>query len=110
MKKIVLILIILMSSASFSIASTNNDQEIENKRHYQHEKLHDDIMELVNQVKYDLNRIRRQEELVDELRMKIKDLEHNIFQANQSVRNLELEVWDLNDSLKELSKKPGEPQ
>ncbi len=104
MKRILLICLLFVSSASFSSASSNFDQEVENKKYYEHEKRHDDLMVLINQIRYDANRLARQEELIGELRMEIKDLEHNIFQANQSLRNLELEVWDLKDSMKDLSR------
>ena len=67
------------------------------------EERYDDLREQMYDIKYDLAaRIRYQEEtikeqgeVIDELQLKIKDLESELFQATQSLRNLELEVWDM---------------
>ncbi len=65
-----------------------------------------DLKDSVEDIRYELKDamrrqsrvIEEQEDLIEEMRLHINDLEHELFQTTQSLRNLELEVWDLKKS------------
>jgi len=91
-----LVFLFLTSMATAEIKRHGTDPEIFEKRF-------DDLKDQVYEIKYDLASkissqyytIKEQEKEIVELRLKIKDLDSNLFQTTQSLRNLELEVWEI---------------
>lgn len=95
-----LIFLLLTSMATAEINKRHDtDSEMSGKRL-------DDLKDQVYEIKYDLTSkissqyyiIKEQEKEIVELKLKIKDLESNLFQTTQSLRNLELEVWEIKKS------------
>ena len=94
-----LVFLLLTSMATAEIKRHGNDPEIFEKRF-------DDLKDQVYEIKHDLinkissqyHTIKEQEKEIVELKLKIKDLDSNLFQTTQSLRNLELEVWEIKKS------------
>ena len=102
MKITTLVCLVFLLPTSMAIAEIKHhdaDPEIFEKRF-------DDLKDQVYEIKYDLTNkinsqyhiIKEQEKEIVELKLKIKDLDSNLFQTTQSLRNLELEVWEIKKS------------
>ncbi len=67
----------------------------------------DDLTTRIHNIKSDvLSEVRAQQSLVrehldtiDRLNIRVKELESDLFQTTQSLRNLELELWDMKKTL-----------
>ena len=69
------------------------------RRYYDLKDSVDDIRyELKDEIRHQSRIIEKQDAQIEEMRLHINDLEHELFQTTQSLRNLELEVWDLKKS------------
>jgi flagellar motility protein MotE (MotC chaperone) len=106
MRYFLLICLIVLIPLSVSTASSHNDEKEKSYKYSDHEKRHEDLKDQLYELKYDLRQqiryqnktIDEQAEIIREMRLTIKDLESNLFQTTQSLRNLELEVWDMKKS------------
>ena len=105
MKKSILLGLIVMFMAAPLGATGKGDHDAGFKNF---EDRYDDLRAQLYDIKHDLRAELRDQErtikeqgvLIDQLQLKIKDLESELFQTTQSLRNLELEVWDMKKSRK----------
>lgn len=101
MKFLTLLCLFLLAFPSFNFADNHSEN---NSNFKASEKRYDDLKSEIHDIKYDLREqithqqitIKEQDKAIVELRLKIRDLENQVFQTTQSLRNLELEVWDKN--------------
>ncbi len=102
MRVVVLLSLVLFMLPTLLPAQERSERETHSRSL---EKRYDDLRDQLYEIKYDLReelrdqelRLRAQEDVIGRLQLKIKDLESDLFQTTQSLRNLELEVWDLKE-------------
>ena len=103
MRAMFLSCIFMLSLISISSAEINKKHDSDKDTY---ETRIEDLKDQIYEVKYSLlgdirsqfRIIREQEIEIVELKLKIKELEYELFQTTQSLRNLELEVWDMKES------------
>ncbi|MEJ2201229.1 MAG: hypothetical protein P8X63_09500 [Desulfuromonadaceae bacterium] len=103
MRFLTILFIIFLTFPSFSFAADRSDNDA---NYNGFEKRYDELKSEIYEMKYNLRQqirdqqkiIKDQDDTIIDLRLKVKDLESQIFQTTQSLRNLELEVWDLKES------------
>lgn len=94
MKMFLLLCTIFLLSGSGSFAKEESEHKHDKDNCHEYDVRYDELMYTLRDLNQTYQRqIKERDEIIVEMRIKMKELESDVFQTNQRLKNLEMEVW-----------------